>query len=66
MKKQGVTYKLTYEDAIEIWHRRWTSEFQHRIASSYDVNPGRVSEVLKEHKDPGSKQEAQSSYGRSV
>ena len=52
------SYKLTFEDAVNIWLRHWNGEFQNRIAASYDVNPGRVNEVLKERKHAGSKQVA--------
>jgi hypothetical protein len=44
------SYKLTFEDAVEIWLRHWDGEFQNRIAANFDVNPGRVNEVLKERK----------------
>src|SRR5262245_31620902 len=50
MRKQGSSYTLTFEDAIQVWHRHWDGEFQHRIAATFDVNPGRISEVLNEHK----------------
>lgn len=53
-------YRLTFDDAVDIWLRYWAGEFQHRIAASYDVNPARVSEVLKERIHIGSKQVAAS------
>jgi hypothetical protein len=45
--------RLTFDDAVEIWVR-WstTSEFQNRIAAAFDVNPGRVNEVLKRKRFP--------------
>jgi hypothetical protein len=46
--------KLSFDDAVEVWLRYWSGEFQHRIAASFDVNPGRVNEVLKGHRHPGS------------
>jgi hypothetical protein len=49
---------LTFEDAINVWLRYWDGEFQHNIAASYAVNPGRISEVLKERTHYGSKAEA--------
>ncbi|WP_454617535.1 hypothetical protein [Bradyrhizobium cenepequi] len=52
------SYTLTHEDAVNIWLRHWRGEFQNRIAASYDVNPGRVNEVLKERKHIGSRAEA--------
>ncbi|MBR1247549.1 hypothetical protein JQ609_11445 [Bradyrhizobium sp. AUGA SZCCT0169] len=48
-------YRLAYEDAINVWLRYWHGEFQHNIAASYGVNPGRVNDVLKERAHYGSK-----------
>jgi len=48
-------YRLAYEDAVNIWLRYWHGEFQHTIAASYNVNPGRVNDVLKERVHYGSK-----------
>lgn len=55
MLKKHTTYRLTFEDAVNIWLRYWSGEFQHNIAASYAVNPGRVNEVLKERTHHGSK-----------
>lgn len=52
------SYKLTFDDAVEIWLRYWNGEFQNRIAASFDVNPGRVNDVLKERKFIGSREAA--------
>ncbi|MCJ8507776.1 hypothetical protein MUU53_07600 [Rhizobium lemnae] len=52
------SYALTFDDAVQIWLRHWTGEFQNRIAASFDVNPGRVNEVLKERKFIGSRDAA--------
>ena len=52
------SYVLTFDDAVEIWLRSWNGEFQNRIAASYDVNPGRVNDVLKERKYVGSREVA--------
>jgi hypothetical protein len=49
------TYRLTCDDAVDIWLRHWAGEFQHDIAAAYGVNQGRVNEVLKEHSHVGSK-----------
>lgn len=48
-------YRLTYDDAVNVWLRYWHGEFQHNIAASYAVNPGRVNDVLKERMHYGSK-----------
>lgn len=57
-RDQVPSYKLTFDDAVEVWLRHWGGEFQNRIAASFDVNPGRVNEVLKEHTHRGSKEAA--------
>lgn len=49
------SYSLTFDDAVEIWLRHWNGDFQNRIAADFDVNPGRVNEVLKERKFVGSR-----------
>lgn len=51
-------YHLTFDDAVCVWLRHWNGEYQHRIAASYDVNPGRVNDVIKERKHFGSRAEA--------
>ena len=48
------SYRLSFDDAVSIWLRHWRGEFQNRIAASFDVNPGRVNEVLKQRVHPGS------------
>ncbi|BCH18860.1 hypothetical protein MesoLjLa_57110 [Mesorhizobium sp. L-2-11] len=52
------TKSLTYEDAIEVWRLHSQGWFQHRIAARFNVNPGRINEVLKEHKHRGSRVDA--------
>jgi hypothetical protein len=54
------TYQLTFDDAVDIWLRHWNGEFQHRIAAAFDVNPGRVNEVLKGTRHVGSREAAMS------
>lgn len=49
------TYRLTYDDAVDIWLRYWAGEYQHDIAAAYGVNQGRVNNVLKERTHVGSK-----------
>ncbi|WP_049750561.1 hypothetical protein [Nitrobacter winogradskyi] len=53
------TYALTFDDAVDIWIRHWGGEFQHRIAAHFDVNPGRVNEVLKGTRHIGSRDVAE-------
>jgi hypothetical protein len=51
----NTTYRLTFDDAIDIWLRHWAAQFQHHIAAAYGVNSARVNEVLKEKTHLGSK-----------
>jgi predicted XRE-type DNA-binding protein len=46
--------RLSFEDAVDIWLRRWAGQFQHAIAAIYEVNQGRINEVLKGKLHPGS------------
>jgi len=52
MRSPPTSLRLTLEDAIEIWRRRWLGEAQHRIAAGFNVNPGRVAEVLAGRRFP--------------
>jgi len=52
------SYRLTFNDAVEVWRRYWAGEFQNRIAACFDVNPGRVNEVVKGQLHPGSEKAA--------
>lgn len=54
----GPSYRLTFDDAVNIWLRHWAGEYQNRIAASYDVNSARVNEVLKGHRHIGSEDRA--------
>jgi predicted XRE-type DNA-binding protein len=49
-------YRLSFDDAVQVWLRRWNGEYQHEIAASYGVNQGRVNEVLKGKRHFGSEQ----------
>lgn len=51
-------YRLTYEDAINVWLLHWNGTYQHTIAAAYGVNPGRVNDVLKERIHCGSRIDA--------
>lgn len=56
------SYRLTFSDAVEVWRRYWAGEYQNRIAAFFDVNQGRISEVVNEQLHPGSKDAAKQSY----
>lgn len=55
------TYKLTKEDAVQVWVRHWGGEYQHAIAASFGVNQGRINEVLKGRRHPESEDIARQS-----
>ncbi len=46
--------RLTFEDAVAIWHRLLSGEIQSRIAAEFDVNQGRVAEIKTGEKFPDS------------
>lgn len=48
------SYQLTRDDAVQVWLRHWRGEYQHVIAATFGVNQGRVCEVLKGKRHPGS------------
>lgn len=58
MSNRQPSYRLTEDDAVQIWLRYWNGEFQNRIAASFDVNPGRVNEVIKGRRFPRAKMRA--------
>jgi hypothetical protein len=52
MRSKNVSRHLTLENAIEIWRRRLAGEAQHVLAAAYQVNPGRIAEVLAGRRFP--------------
>jgi hypothetical protein len=46
--------RLTPEDAAQVWLLHWAGELNHRIAARFDTNQGRISEVLRGKRHPGS------------
>jgi len=52
------SYQLTFTDEVEVWRRYWAGEYQNRIAAFFDVNQGRVNEVIKGKRHPGSEDAA--------
>jgi hypothetical protein len=49
---------LAFDDATEVWRQFNRGEFQNRIAAALDVNPARISEIIKRKKFPGSEEVA--------
>lgn len=46
--------RLGFDDAIKVWAMFRAGQFQHRIAAFFDVNPGRISEIIKGKRHRGS------------
>ena len=55
MRSANTSAPLTLEDAIAVWRLRRQGIAQHRIAAQFDVNPGRISEVLTGRRFPEAK-----------
>jgi hypothetical protein len=55
-----ISRRLILNDAIEIWRRRSSGEAQHKIAAVFEVNQGRISEILTGKRFPAAKRLAQS------
>lgn len=55
MITNNLPYRLTLEDAVDIWLRHWDGQYQHHIAADYRINPGRVNDVLKGRRFPEAK-----------
>lgn len=55
IKGKTPSRRLNYDDAIKVWELFRSGEFQHRIAAFFDVNPGRISEIIKGKRHVGSK-----------
>lgn len=58
MTSNRTTKPLSFDDAVEVWLLHRSGWFQHRIAAKFDVNQGRISEVLKERAHRGSREAA--------
>lgn len=56
IEPQRPSYKLTLQDAVRVWKLHSEGWFQNRIAAEFDVNPGRINEVIKGKKFPESRQ----------
>ncbi|MCK1424201.1 hypothetical protein IVB15_24945 [Bradyrhizobium sp. 182] len=58
--------KFTFEEAVDVWLRRWAGQFQHEIAAAYVINVRAINHVLKEVSHVGSKEEAARRMGRTA
>ncbi len=61
---ENPSYKLTFDDAVQIHMRIWDGELHSRIAAAYDVNGGRISEINTGKLYPESRMAAERLYGR--
>jgi hypothetical protein len=52
--------KFTFEEAVDVWLRSSSGQYQHQIAAAYEINVRAVNHVLKEKDHIGSKQVAAS------
>jgi transcriptional regulator with XRE-family HTH domain len=59
MRANATSRHLSLNDAVEIWNRRSAGEAQHKIAAAFDVNQGRISEILSGRRYPAAKRLAQ-------
>ena len=67
MKNMGTPSRiLTYEDAIQVWLLKWDGWLQSRIAAHFDVNQGRISEVLNLKLHPEAYDEARNLRGNAA
>ena len=59
MRTNAVSRHLTLVDATEIWRRRRNGEVQHKVVAAFDVDQGRISEILTGKRFPAAKRLAQ-------
>jgi hypothetical protein len=52
------SHRLTFDNAVRIWRMHWSGEINSRIAAHFDVNQGRISEVLTGKRHAGSERAA--------
>jgi hypothetical protein len=58
--------KFTFEEAVDVWLRHFSGQYQHQIAAAYVINVRAVNHVLKEKTDLGSKQIAETRFNKSA
>ena len=52
--------KFTFDEAVDVWLRKWSGQLGDDIAHDYRINVGRVSEILTGKAHIGSRQIAAS------
>jgi hypothetical protein len=58
--------KFTLEEAVDVWMRHFSGQYQHQIAAAYVINVRAVNHVLKEKTHIGSKQVAEARFNKSA
>lgn len=54
MQVRVPSHKLTFDEAVQVWCRRFHGEFYSRIAADFDINQGRIADVVRERVHRGS------------
>jgi hypothetical protein len=58
--------RFTREQAVDVWMRHFSGQYQHQIAAAYVINVRAVNHVLKEKTHVGSKQIAEARFSNSA
>jgi hypothetical protein len=58
--------QFTFEQAVDVWMRHFSGQYQHQIVAAYVINPRAVNHVLKEKTHVGSKQVAEARFNKSA
>lgn len=58
--------KFTFEEAVDVWMRHLSGQYQHQIEAAYVINVRAVNHVLKEKTHIGSKQVAEARFNKSA
>jgi hypothetical protein len=58
--------QFSFEQAVDVWMRHFSGQYQHQIAAAYVINVRAVNHVLKEKSHLGSKQVAEARFTKSA
>jgi hypothetical protein len=58
--------QFAFEQAVDVWMRHFSGQYQHQIAAAYVINVRAVNHVLKEKTHVGSKQIAEARFSKSA
>jgi hypothetical protein len=58
--------KFAFDEAVDVWLRHFSGQYQHQIAAAYVINGRAVNHVLKEKTHVGSKQIAEARFNKSA